>query len=97
MQTGNQALAHVLQSSRADQRVDLSLEQYNGEEVATLRYSTWTEGLGWCCQKTIRLDTEQLDELHRALTVARHRIKRKRADAGQSIQSAQVIQLPTVV
>ncbi|HEX5706820.1 MAG TPA: hypothetical protein VFX96_05975 [Pyrinomonadaceae bacterium] len=96
MQTGNNALAHVLQSSRADQKVELSLEGRDGEEMVALRYSTWTEGLGWSCQKTIRLDAEQLDELHRAVTVARHRINRRRADAGQPVQSAQVIQLPTV-
>jgi hypothetical protein len=61
-----------------------------------LRCSTWTEGLGWCSQKTIRLDTEQLDDLHRALTVARHRINLQRVERGQAIESAQVIQLPTL-
>lgn len=96
MQTGNNALAHVLQSARADQKVELSIEQRDGEDLVALRYSTWTEGLGWSCQKTIRLDAGQLDELHRAVTVARHRINRKRADAGETVHSAQVIRLPTV-
>lgn len=61
-----------------------------------LRCSTWTEGLGWCSQKTIRLDGEQLDDLHRALTVARHRLNLQRVERGQAIESAQVIQLPTL-
>ncbi|HEX8097056.1 MAG TPA: hypothetical protein VF507_03430 [Pyrinomonadaceae bacterium] len=61
-----------------------------------LRYSTWTEGLGWCAQKTIRLDGEQLDDLHRALTVARHRISRRRAEAGAVTEAARVIQLPSL-
>lgn len=96
MQTSNNALAHVLKSSRADQKVELSIESRDGEDRVALRYSTYTEGLGWSCQKTIRLDAEQLDELHRAVTVARHRINRKRADEGQHVESAKVIQLPTV-
>jgi uncharacterized protein YbcC (UPF0753/DUF2309 family) len=72
------------------------MEQHEGVDRVVLRHSTWTDGLGWCCQKTIRLDAEQLDEMHRALTVARHRINRRRAESGQMHQAAQVIQLPTL-
>lgn len=67
-----------------------------GVEQVVLRYSTWTDGLGWCTQKTIQLDTEHLDELHRALTVARHRVKRQRAEAGGTNATAKVIQLPAL-
>ncbi|HEX7957869.1 MAG TPA: hypothetical protein VF508_13045, partial [Pyrinomonadaceae bacterium] len=42
------------------QKVELSFE---GPEGVALRYLTWTDGLGWCCQKTIRVEGEQLDEL----------------------------------
>ncbi|HEX8719830.1 MAG TPA: hypothetical protein VF736_04255 [Pyrinomonadaceae bacterium] len=75
------------------QKVELSFE---GDEGVALRYLTWTDGLGWCCQKTIRVEGEQLDELHRAITVARHRFRRSRAEAGEAARPAQVIQLPSL-
>lgn len=79
------------------QKVEVTYEQHDGGEcVVALRYLTWTEGLGWCCQKTIRVDGDQLDELHRAITVARHRHKRQRADAGEPAAPAQVIQFPSL-
>ena len=89
----NTTAAHLLQPARPGQRVELVFE--DGERLA-LRYSTWTEGLGWCCQKTIRLDAEQLEDLHRAVTVARHRLARKTADAGGADKPAQVIKLPSL-
>jgi len=92
MQSNSNA-AHLLQPARPGQKVELVFEE--GERLA-LRYSTWTEGLGWCCQKTIRIDGEQLEDLHRAITVARHRLGRRRADDGQAAKPAQVIQLPTL-
>jgi hypothetical protein len=78
------------------QRVEVSIEARGETEQVVLRYSTWTEGLGWCCQKTIRLDNDQLDDIHRALMLARQRIKRRQAEAGQVQESARVIQLPTI-
>lgn len=96
MQSGQSAAVQILQSPRDDERVEVYLEQHEGAERVMLRCSTWTEGLGWCSQKTICLDSEQLDDLHRALTVARHRINLQRAERGQVIESAQVIQLPTL-
>jgi hypothetical protein len=96
MQSNNTALVQPLPSAREDQKVEVVSEQRGGEDFVALRYSTWTEGLGWCCQKTIRLDAEQLEDLHRAVTVARHRINRRRVEAGQAARTSQVIQLPTL-
>lgn len=96
MQSGQSAAIQILQSPGDDERVEVYLEQHEGAERVMLRCSTWTDGLGWCGQKTISLDGEQLDDLHRALTVARHRINLQRAERGQPIESAQVIQLPTL-
>lgn len=96
MQNGQSAKIQTFQSPCDDERVELFIEQHEGEERVVLRQSTWTEGLGWCSQKTIRLDSEHLDDLHRALTVARHRVNRQRAAAGHVHESAQVIQLPTL-
>lgn len=96
MQGSNKATVQILDSPHEDEKVEVLLEEDKGVERVVLRYSTWVEGLGWCGQKTIRLDGAHLDDLHRALAVARQRINRKRAEAGQPIQPATVIQLPTI-
>ena len=96
MQGNNRATVQILDSPHDDERVEVLLEEAEGSERVVLHYSTWVEGLGWCGQKTIKLDGAHLDDLHRALTVARHRIKRKQAEAGQTSQPATVIQLPTI-
>ena len=95
MQSSTQA-AQVLRGARPDQQVEVVFEPTAEGERVALRYSTWTEGLGWCCQKTIRLEADQLDDLHRALTVARHRRNRRRAESGEAHTPAQVIQLPAL-
>ncbi|HEY0386656.1 MAG TPA: hypothetical protein VGC64_11620 [Pyrinomonadaceae bacterium] len=96
MQTGQSATVGILQTPATDERVEVIIEEHEGNERVVLRQSTWTEGLGWCSQKTMRLDAVQLIELQRALTVARHRINRKQAASGQLRETAQVIQLPTL-
>ncbi len=82
--------------SGEERKIEVALEPCGEADAVVLRYSTWTDGLGWCDQKTIRIDSSELDELHRALTVARHRIRRKRAEASEEREPAKVIQLPTV-
>ena len=96
MQGNHKQAVQLLDSPQDDERVEVLLEEDDGAERVVLRYSTWVEGLGWCGQKTIRLDSAHLDDLHRALMVARHRVNRKRAEAGQLAQTATVIQLPTI-
>ena len=88
--------ARTQEAAREDRKVEVAFEQHEGAEVLALRYMTWTDGLGWCCQKTIRVEQDQLDELHRALTVARHRAKRRAAEAGAPQTPAQVIQFPSL-
>lgn len=92
----NNSILQILPSEREDRRLEVVLDETNGEPYVALRYATWTDGLGWCRQKTIELDTAQLDELHRALTVVRHRIKRRRAEAGETVEPSKVIHLPRV-
>jgi hypothetical protein len=82
--------------ARDDRTIEVAFERRDGGEVVALRYMTWTDGLGWCCQKTIRVEEDQLDELHRALTVARHRARRRAAESGGAPTTAQVIQLPSL-
>ena len=79
-----------------ERKIEVAIEPCEDEMAVVLRYSTWTDGLGWCDQKTIRIDSSELDELHRALSLARYRIARKRAEAGEVREPAKVIQLPTL-
>ncbi len=90
------AASQLSQSPCEERKVEVSIEAGADGEQVVLRYLTWTEGLGWCGQKTIRLDDGHLDELHRALTVARHRINRRKAEAGRPAEMAKVIQMPVV-
>ena len=96
LRTQKQTAAHALNSSRPEQKIEVVMQSRNGEECVALRLSTWTDGLGWCAQKTIELEVDQLDELHRAVTVARHRLASRRAEADLPLASAKVIHLPTV-
>jgi hypothetical protein len=96
MKSGSSTAAGLSpEKSFKQQKVEVSFEQEGGSGVA-LRYLTWTEGLGWCCQKTIRVEGDQLDELHRAITVARHRVRRQQAETGEATTPAQVIQFPSL-
>lgn len=96
MQSNQNAVIQILDSPSDDQKIEVSLESTEDGQRVVLRYSTWTDGLGWCSQKTIRVDADHLDNLHRALTVARHRINRDRAQTGHLPESAKVIHLPTL-
>ena len=96
MRTQNQTAAQALNSSRPEQKLELVMQARDGEDCVVLRLSTWTDGLGWCAQKTIELEPGQLDELHLAVTVARRRLAAKRAEADQPNVPAKVIRLPTL-
>lgn len=74
-----------------NQKIEVQLDS---ENQVLLRLSTWAEGLGWCQQKTLSFDADVLDDLQRALIVARNKINRQRADSGEEIQSAKIIRMP---
>ena len=92
----NNAIVQPLPPPCEERRVEVAIEPCGDADEVVLRYATWTDGLGWCNQKTIRLGNEQLDDLHRALTVARHRVNRKRAADGEVLETRKVIQFPTL-
>lgn len=96
MRTQNQTAEQAQDSKRPEQKIEVVTQQRDGAECLALRLSTWTDGLGWCAQKTIELDAGQLDELHLAVTVARRRLASRRAGTGQPTAPAKVIHLPTV-
>lgn len=76
-----------------EKRVDLAIENCE----AILQLSTWTEGLGWCAQKTMKLDVELLDEVHRVITAARMKIKQTSADDGVEYEQAKVLKFPQLI
>src|SRR5437588_11865808 len=94
MQASN-AAANSPKGARRNQKVEVAFERHAGIECVALKYFTWTEGLGWCCQKMIRVDGYQLDELHRAITIARHCVRRQRADDCVPYAPPQDIQSPS--
>ena len=63
-----------------EKKVEVSLEQ----DQAVIKLSTWVEDLGWCAQKTMSLDAEMLDDLHRVIASARYRLNNKNAETGKS-------------
>lgn len=73
-----------------DQRVEVSVE----DGGAVIRLSTWVDGLGWTCQKTLMIEDALVDDLQRALTAARKRIYSSKSLADQ--ESGKVISFPTV-
>jgi hypothetical protein len=74
-----------------NQKIEVQLDS---ENQISLRLSTWTEGLGWCQQKTMSFNADVLDDLQRALIVARNKINRQRAETSEETQSAKIIRLP---
>ena len=83
-----------LNSSDENQKIEVLLDTEDGDGIVSLRYSTWTEGLGWCCQKTIQLESALLDDLHHALAIARMKINRQKIEAGKEIKASKVVQIP---
>ncbi len=72
-------------------KVDVAIEN----DEAVIKLSTFTEGLGWTCQKTMRLESSLLDDLHRAISAARYRLNTQKADNTVSAAS-NIIAFPKV-
>jgi hypothetical protein len=74
-----------------NQKIEVHLDS---ENQVTLKLSTWTEGLGWCPQKTMSFDADVLNDLQRALIVARNKINRERDESSEETQTAKIIRMP---
>lgn len=72
-----------------EKKVEVSLEQ----DQAVIKLSTWVEDLGWCAQKTLSLNAEMLDDLHRVIASARYRLNKKTEDT-ENHESANVLTFP---
>lgn len=62
------------------------------DDQTVIKLSTWTDDLGWCPQKTMSLDAEMLDELHRVITAARLKLKRQQIE--EEGESSKILQFP---
>ncbi len=70
------------------------LEVYLDNDQAIIKLSTWTDDLGWCCQKTLSLDAEMLDDLHRVIASARYKLKSQNPEVSAAQTSANVLKFP---
>ena len=73
-----------------EKKLEVSLE--NGQAI--IKLSTWTEDLGWCGQKTLSLDAEMLEDLHRVIASARYRLNKQKAETQENSEAANVIPFP---
>ena len=64
------------------------------DNQAVIKLSTWTEDLGWCCQKTLALDAEMLDDLHRVIAAARYKLNGKKIGMSEAGKPSNVIEFP---
>ncbi|HEX9930988.1 MAG TPA: hypothetical protein VGB02_20810 [Pyrinomonadaceae bacterium] len=74
-----------------NQKIEVQLDS---ENQVTLKLSTWTDGLGWCPQKTMSFDADVLNDLQRALIVARNKISCEHDGLSEEAQTAKIIRLP---
>lgn len=75
----NQAAYKFVPVVTDDKKIEVTLKE--GEAV--IRLSEWVEDLGWCGQKTLAVDEQMLDELHRVIAAARVRMKSRRSEAAE--------------
>jgi hypothetical protein len=73
----------------ADQRVEVVFS--SDLSAVGIKYLTWTDGLGWSTQKTIWIDSSDVDDLHRAISAARIRLKHAQINNNDT---AKVISFP---
>ncbi len=73
---------------------DKKLEVSLNDNQAVIKLSTWTEDLGWCCQKTLSLDAEMLDDLHRVIASARYKLRSNGASP-ESGDGSNILKFPS--
>ncbi|MGC2239045.1 MAG: hypothetical protein WA584_23020 [Pyrinomonadaceae bacterium] len=73
-----------------EKKVEVALQ----DDQAVIRLSTWNEDLGWLCQKTMSLDAEMLDDLHRVITAARVRLNNQKAEKQEENVSSKILRFP---
>jgi hypothetical protein len=79
-------------STDNERKIETSLNEDNSIK---LKLSTWTEDLGWTCQKTIDIEPEMLDDLHHAIAAMRLKVNRRKAEQGETVSEARVVEFPS--
>lgn len=77
-----------------EKKVELTLEN----DQAVIKLSTWVEDLGWCGQKTMSLDAEMLDDLHKVIASARYRLNKQKNSENENNENsneAKVLAFPS--
>ena len=74
---------------------DKKLEVSLNDNQAVIKLSTWTEDLGWCCQKTLSLDAAMLDDLHRVIAAARYKLKSQNVQSSDAAEIKNILQFPS--
>ena len=76
-----------------EKKIEVSL----ADDQAIIKLSTWTEDLGWCGQKTLKVDADMLDDLHRVIASARVKLNSKNQSIETENQSGKVLEFPKFV
>ena len=74
-----------------EKKVEVTLEQ----DQAVIKLSTWVEDLGWCGQKTMSLDAEMLDDLHKVIASARYRLNKQKNAENENAEESKVLAFPS--
>lgn len=73
-----------------EKKIEVSLM----DDQAVIKLSTWTEDLGWCGQKTLTIDAEMLDDLHRVIASARYKVNNKKSESNENFETKKVLEFP---
>jgi len=65
------------------------------DNQAIIKLSTWAEDLGWCCQKTLSVDAEMLDDLHRVISSARYKLNSRKTENTETSEQSNVLKFPS--
>lgn len=74
-----------------EKKVEVSL----ADNQAIIKLSTWTEDLGWLCQKTLSIDAAMLDDLHRVIASARYRLNKQKSETEVIIKNSNILEFPS--
>lgn len=74
-----------------EKKVEVSLEN----DQAVIKLSTWVEDLGWCGQKTMSLDADMLDDLHKVIASARYRLNKQKNSENENAEESKVLTFPS--
>ena len=66
------------------------------DDQAVIKLSTWVDDLGWCGEKTLSLNADMLDELHRAVTLVRYQANKEKQTTEKTKRTSNIINFPGI-